>query len=1233
MPKAKPARPWPVRVLRRALRVLLWTSAILAVLLLVAWWFRRQLLTPLLRPQLEAVLRDALGAERVAIGAFAGDWVTAIDVEDVLVEGGASTLRELRGVRVQADYSLLALLGGDLAGLRTATVHADLVVLDLRPTGAAEASAAAGVGSFDPAPYEALLALCGGGARVHVDELRLLAPAGTQAGAADVELRPGGADREFTIAYAGLRLEARVRRRAAEGGHERVQATVDVDDPGALLDLFGLGAGVREGHLHAEASASLSPPRIEARLDLRDLVHRGRRLQKSRIEGSLDGERIAVDRATIDLPGVAAELRALTLPSPFATTPSLDALAGRFAVRIDDLAPHAALLPAELLDLMPIEGRLAGSFAAGLLQLDASELHARAVDLQLQRGTFPLASGNWRDAVGSLQFALTLREFTADVPSVGEAVLSGRIDGTLVGSLAEPQLEVRLALGACRTPAVSFASADGRARADRAALAVEALQVRGLGLAALGAGSPSSLGVDASCRLGPDGIEPDSLVANVDLGGRLPQPLLAPIFAGGEPGPAADVPWTLHLEAQHGADGITLGALRAQTDAGAPIALALHGEGIVPLRWSGTALQSIDGSECVLRVTAERPGDDRAPAATLAGTLRLTASSSDLQLDVQAAGAAQLHAEAVAERGLGSVLAADPQLAAASLRITTEIAELDLGRLPAAWFGGVELHGHVVGHVRGIGPPGALAPDIELRWTDGGVRVPELPALADVQLGLDVGPVEHDPAQTRIRLRGAGSLEQELGLDRAVGFTADIRSDETGTQLLPAVLQVGGGELALQLRSNLRRSDLLVGRVDVDRTTLAGTVGVREFALDKLPPALLGIGSLRGVATGEVELDGPLATLGPATVRSATVSLRDGELKVVNLPRIEKLAAQMEYTPGRVDLVDASGTLGAGDFQARGTVRHDDLLASIDAAAVEFVLTGQDLLLYRGDGAKVRATVDLTAAGTVRDLQVGGEIVLGRGSKYVRRISILPDLNSKGGETVNEGLRLVELPPALGERLTFDVAITTSEPFEVRTSVFDGEVDVAAGLRGKGTAPRIEGTMSMRRGLLRFPGANLRVTSGLLTFTRSEPLFPTVTVQAEGKRLGFLVSMSVTGRYDVPQVTLSSVPPLPPQDLIVLLTTGQLPSTLVARGAEGQARFVGGYLAQEVLDAWFGSDSTERGESLLDRLTIETGREVSQNGTESILVEYELLPRVAVQVERDAYEDYNLGLLLRFRFR
>ena len=127
--------------------------------------------------------------------------------------------------------------------------------------------------------------------------------------------------------------------------------------------------------------------------------------------------------------------------------------------------------------------------------------------------------------------------------------------------------------------------------------------------------------------------------------------------------------------------------------------------------------------------------------------------------------------------------------------------------------------------------------------------------------------------------------------------------------------------------------------------------------------------------------------------------------------------------------------------------------------------------------------------------------------------------------------------------------------------------------------------------------------------------------------------MNVTGSAPNPEIVFTSVPPLPPEDLMVLVTTGQLPSRLREGGIQTQASVVGSYFAMEIIDAWFGSDSTEKGESLLDRITFETGREVSKDGLETLMVELELSDRFALQAERDVYEDYNMGVVLRFRFR
>ena len=108
----------------------------------------------------------------------------------------------------------------------------------------------------------------------------------------------------------------------------------------------------------------------------------------------------------------------------------------------------------------------------------------------------------------------------------------------------------------------------------------------------------------------------------------------------------------------------------------------------------------------------------------------------------------------------------------------------------------------------------------------------------------------------------------------------------------------------------------------------------------------------------------------------------------------------------------------------------------------------------------------------------------------------------------------------------------------------------------------------------------------------------------------------------------------PPDEPYVLVTTGVLPDTLQQQGLRGRATMVGGYVAQEILEFYFGSDSTERGESLIDRFHFYSGREISRNGVESLTVDFDLEKdgQFALRGERDVYEDYNMGVVWRVRF-
>ncbi|HZN40461.1 MAG TPA: translocation/assembly module TamB domain-containing protein, partial [Planctomycetota bacterium] len=1221
------------RFLRRTLRVLLRGLLVLAVLLVGAWFFRQQLIAPLLRPHFEARIAEMLGARRVSIGAMEGDWLGRLDVKDIVVEGAEPPLRLVRGLRLEVSYSLLALLGGDLAGLHLAKVTAAEVELDLR----APASGQSPPGQpIDPGSYAPWLRLLPAGANVHVEAMHVLTSHGERRGPLDVSLLAGSGERRLAASYAGLGVEVHAQVPGPAAGPLPILVSCDAEDPGALLDLFGLGGGVRGGTMHAEFGICLEPFSLEARVDLADLVHRGERLAKSRVTARLDRKTLAIERASLDLPGVAVDLHELLLPSPLVTGGvDLRDLAGRFVVRIDDLAPHAAMLPEALQQLLPIRGRLAGSATGGKLHLEASELYARGAHLQIESGSMPVVSDSWSAAEGEVRFSLSLTQFTTSLPWLGATTVSGRIDADAAGSLAEPRLEARLELGECRTERGSFVNAQGLVKADAMAVAVEGLRVQQLVTEALATKAPTSVALDASCRLRAGAVDRDSLVAKLDLGSLVPSELLARVFVEHGLGAAPEGIATLQLQARHDGNGITIDSLLLRSAPGSAVELSIDGQGILPLHWSGTEVTPVATGTLVLHASARRASIGEAAPFAFEGTLRLDARSAALsQLGLEL-GPARLRGEATAEHGIASLFDPAVEWAAVPLQLALDVEQFDLATLPTSWLGAARLSGLVAGHVRAAGTVREPEPDVLLTLADGAVSGEGLPALTGAQLRLEVS--SSDPAAKRILLAtsASASLDPSLGLDQQVAFAAKVRCDDSGTALEPTVLKLGGGELAIELSSNLRRSDLLARTVDGARTTLAGKVRLREFDLAKLPSHLFGIEALRGLVSGELTLDGALGASPLAALHSAQLSLSSGELKVADLPRVEQLAVELTADRHEIALRSLTGELGAGRFTAQGSLQQQGtlLVEAFEDAALELRLDGADLMLYRGAGAKVRATAHLLASGTMRSVAVAGNVVLGRGTKYVRRISMLPALGSHEAAATSEGFDLPRLPPAIGDRISLDVALRTREPVEVRVNVVDADIDVTAHLRGKGSAPRLEGTMSTRRGKLRFPGANLTVDSALLTFTPREPRFPELVVNATGRRLGFVVTMSVTGRYDRPQVQLSSVPTLPPRDLIVLLTTGQLPSTLAERGAVGHARFVGGYLAQEVFEQYFGSESTERGESAFDRLKIESGREVSQNGVESVLIEYELVPRFSVQVERDAYEDYNLGLVLRFRFR
>ena len=459
-------------------------------------------------------------------------------------------------------------------------------------------------------------------------------------------------------------------------------------------------------------------------------------------------------------------------------------------------------------------------------------------------------------------------------------------------------------------------------------------------------------------------------------------------------------------------------------------------------------------------------------------------------------------------------------------------------------------------------------------------------------------------------------------------FACKLRGDDKALAI-PSFQLVAGqtraegrGKLLLSLRQAIADPTKILA------TPIEASASTSEFDLSRLDAASLGLKDLSGSIAANLAVRGTVRQ----PIPQLHVLLRNAQCRPAGASRIRGIEGDFTVTRQSVRCRSLRGNLAAGPFEASAAFEAPGPLwqawrdGKLDAS-----IHGRNLLLYRRDGIKIRSDLDWTAHGPPNDIEIRGKTVL-HSSRVVGRIPLL-DLSSSGGKAVHRGLTLGGLELPQGVRCHLNVNVETSEPIQVRSNVFRGDVVAALTLRGTLKTPTLEGTVSVPKGTLILPGARLRTTNALLRFERGQSRFPKLTVTATGRRHGYDLQMVVRGRYDEPEVQLSSTPPLPAEDLAVLLTTGARPGALAKSGARSVSSFVGRYLVEELADYLFGSESTEAKENFLDRFTVDVGAEVSSSGAESIVVEFRVADNVYLQGERDVFDDVNFGLVYRIRFR
>jgi hypothetical protein len=331
--------------------------------------------------------------------------------------------------------------------------------------------------------------------------------------------------------------------------------------------------------------------------------------------------------------------------------------------------------------------------------------------------------------------------------------------------------------------------------------------------------------------------------------------------------------------------------------------------------------------------------------------------------------------------------------------------------------------------------------------------------------------------------------------------------------------------------------------------------------------------------------------------------IRDVEARVL----FEDRTARLETFRGQIggQPVSLTGRIGLPE---RGPVE------------MELALRGMNVPLVREPGLVLRSDLDLQLAQTTdRPAKITGEVVF-RDSVFLQDLTTLLPVGLAAPGQRPPYFSVAEEPFA---DWTLDVKLRGERFLRVRSPLFRGELSAAFRLGGTLREPVVVGEARINEGSVLFPFVSLRVEHGLISLTTANPYRPELFLSAAGRSYGYNVNMLMRGPADEPVVTFSSTPPLSSDEIVLMLTAGELPRTETPAVGQQRASRLALYFGRELL-THFGVD-----EATAERLEIRAGEDVTEQGAPTYYIEYRLTDRFSVIGEYDRFNALNASLKWR----
>jgi translocation and assembly module TamB len=370
--------------------------------------------------------------------------------------------------------------------------------------------------------------------------------------------------------------------------------------------------------------------------------------------------------------------------------------------------------------------------------------------------------------------------------------------------------------------------------------------------------------------------------------------------------------------------------------------------------------------------------------------------------------------------------------------------------------------------------------------------------------------------------------------------------------------------------------------------------GELDVKLDLQPGARLqGNVTVRGARTR------PLPALGP--IRAIDVNLK-----------VHENGAQLE---------SATANIGGAIVTAQGQVDVREMnWQQLEIPPFKLALYGTNVPLARQPESIIRSDLALTLVKTNNAPAVLSGRAHLRDSYYLHDLADLVP-----GRVASPSRRppYFSLEPEPLADWRIGVHVTGERFLKIRSTIFNGEVSANLNLQGTLKEPVALGDARIDSGFVRFPFASLKVQQGFVTLSSQDPYRPQLFVTAGAKQYGYDIKMEVSGPADAPVLQFTSTPPLSSEQILLMITAGELPREERSLSTQQRAQTLAIFVGRDLLaKLGFGDDKEQR-------LTMQSGEQLSEQGRPTYSVEYQLTPRWSLVGEYDRFNAYNAGLKWR----